>query len=232
MFAETSLDFIEKLSPSEKADYGDDRVADMTGKPQFSDMASHGIVLADLTTAGSNLRAGILAAAGGTKAQKDALTSLIKAWDKVARRVAKYVTEKAQEQVLLDDQIAVINVSGFKYNKVTKSSIAAPDQVKNFKMTPVVGSPGITKIKSDAVAPNVTYVSVFNKNAALLDSVTVVNNQITIPVGSEPFIIHTTTDSREEDVILSSGEKWYGNRFALNKNGRGPASDKTSVIPQ
>jgi len=231
MTAEVSLKFLE--SPvDEKPNFGDDRVADMTGKPEFPDMAAHGIVLADGTTASNNLRAGILAADGGTKAQKDALIPLEKAWNKVFKKIALYVTEKAGEKNTLDEQIAVINVSGFAYNKVTREETEAPGQTTGFAMAPVASVSGRAKIKSDSVGRDVTYITIFHTNPDLLDQIIINQNQIKMPANDKPFIIHTTTDSRETEVDLTSGEKWHGIRYAVNTKGRGANSTKASVIPQ
>jgi len=231
MTAEVLLSFLE--SPvDEKPNFSDDRVGDMTGKPEFPDMAAHGIVLADVTTAGANLRAGILAADGGNKAQKDALPPLEKAWNKIMKKVAKYVTGKASEKDTLDEQIAVINVSGFEYNKITRTKTEPPRQTTNFSMVPVPGVPGRAKIKSDSLGIDITYISIFHNDPGMLDAITVVNNQITIPPSDKPFIIHTTTDSRATEVELTSGVKCHGFRFGVNRKGHGPDSTKASVIPQ
>lgn len=231
MTAEVSLSFME-LTPDEKPNFGDDRVADMTGKSEFSDMAAHSIVLADVTAASTNLRAGVLAADGGNKAQKDALKPLIKAWDKAVKKVALYVTEKASEKDTVDAQIAVINVSGFGYNKVTRTETEAPGQCTNFSIIPAIGFSGRAKVKSDSLGINVIYTSIFHTRQDMLDAITLDNNQISIPASTEPFIIHTTTDSRETDVNLTSGVKWHGMRFGSNRKGRGANSTKASVIPQ
>jgi hypothetical protein len=230
MEAEVSLNFIE-LAPGDKANYGDDRVGDMTGKSEFSDMADHDIVLADVTAASLALRNGVLAANGGNKAQKDALKPLITAWDKKMKKVAKYVTEKAQAKDTIDEQIAVINVSGFAYNKVTRTETEAPGQTTNFTMTPAVVS-GRSKIKSDSLGERITYISIFHKQPELLDAITFNNNQVQLPATTEPFIMHTTTDSRETEVTLSPAVKWYGVRFAINRKGTGAVSLKASAIPQ
>lgn len=230
MEAEVSLNFIE-LTPDEKPNFGDDRVGDMTGKPQFSDMAAHGIVLADVTSASANLRQGVQDADGGNKAQKDALKPLIKTWDKTMKKVAKYVTEKAQAKDTIDDQIAVINVSGFSYNKVTRTETEAPGQTTNFTMTPAVVS-GRSKIKSDSLGGDMTYISIFHKRPELLDAITFNNNQVQLPATEDPFILHTTTDSRETEIMLTPAVKWYGVRYALNRKGSGPISLKASVVPQ
>lgn len=231
MTAEVSLSFIDK-PVNEKPNFGNDRVADMTGKPEFADMADHDIVLADGTTANSNLGAGILAAAGGNKAQKDALKPLIKAWDKVFKKFAKYVTEKASEKDTIDEQIAVINVSGFAYNKVTREEAEAPGQTTNFSITPVASVSGRAAIKSDSLGDGVTYISIFNTNPDLLDQIRFINNQLEMPASDKPFIVHTTTNSRETEVDLTSAEKWHGIRFGVNRKGRGANSTKASAIPQ
>jgi hypothetical protein len=231
MIAEVSLKFLE-LNVDAKANYGDDRVADMTGKPEFGDMAAHGIVLADWTLAGTNLRAGILAANGGNQAQKDALSPLEKAWNRIGKKVAKYVTEKASEKDTVDEQIAIINVSGFDYNKVTRTESEAPGQTENFSMSPVPNIAGRSKIKSNSVGSEATYISIFHTDPNLLDQISYNNNQLTLPPTTQPFVIHTTSDSRETEVDLTSGIKWHGLRFAVNRKGRGPNSNKASVIPQ
>ena len=231
MIAEVSLSFIEK-PVNEKPNFGDDRVADMTGKPEFADMLAHGIVLGEVTTAGTNLRNGINAANGGTKAQKDALGPLENAWDTITRKVAHYVTEKAAAKATLDEQIAVINVSGFAYNKVTRTEAEPPGQTTNFLMAPVAGVSGRAIIKSDSLGSGITYTSIFHTDSNLLDQITYNNNQLTLPPSAQPFIIHTTTISRETEVDLTSGIKWYGIRFGVNNKGRGVNSSKVSVIPQ
>jgi hypothetical protein len=231
MTAEVSLSFLEK-SPNLKPDYGDERVTNMTGKSQFSDMAAHGIILADATTASANLRAGVLAADGGTDAQKDALKPLIKAWNKIFKKIANYVTEKANDVDDVDDQIDIINISGFSYNKVTRTDSDAPAQTTNFTITPAIGFSGKVNIKSDSLGRNVTYISIFHKDAAMLDAITIDNNQITFPPSTDSFIVHTTTDSRETEVNLPSGIKHFGTRYGVNNKGRGATSTKASVIPQ
>jgi len=231
MTAEVSLSFIEK-PVDEKPNFGDDRVADMTGKPEFPDMAAHGIVLADGTAASNNLRLGIQAADGGTKAQKDALIPLEKAWNKVFKKFALYVTEKAGEKNTIDEQIAVINVSGFAYNKVTREEAEAPAQTTNFSITPVAAVSGRARIKSDSLGDDITYITIFHTNPDLLDQILFNNNQLAMPATDRNFIIHTTTNSRDTEVDLTSGIKWHGIRFAVNRKGRGANSTKASVIPQ
>ena len=231
MTAEVSLSFIDK-SINEKPNFSDDRVGDMGGKPEFPDMPVHGIVLVDVTAAGSNLRNGILAAAGGNKAQQDALVPLEKAWNAIMRKVAHYVTEKATAKATIEEQIAIINVSGFGYNKVTRTETEAPGQTTNFLMTPVAGVSGRAKIKSDSLGKGITFISIFHTDSNLLDLISFNNNQLTLPPTSQPFIIHTTTDSREDEVDLTSGVKWHGIRFGVNNKGKGINSSKVSVIPQ
>ena len=231
MTAEVSLDFIN--SPvNAKPNFSDDRVGDMTGKPEFPDMPAHGIILADVTTAGTNLRNGINAANGGNQAQKDALVPLEKSWNTLLRKVAHYVTEKASEKATIEEQIAIINVSGFAYTKVTRTEGEVPGQTTNFLMSPVAGVTGRAKIKSDSLGKGVTYVSIFHTDTNLLDQISYNNNQLTLPPAAQPFIIHTTTDSREVDLDLTSGVKWHGIRFAVNNKGKGTNSSKVSVIPQ
>jgi hypothetical protein len=231
MQAEVSLKFTE-LSVDAKANFGDDRVADMTGKPEFGDMVAHDINLADWTTASQNLRLGIQAANGGNQAQKDALIPLEKKWDKEGKKVARYVTIKALEKDTIDDQIAVINVAGFSHTKVVRTPGGAPGETQNFHASPVSNVSGRAKIKSDSLGLGITYVTIFHKDSNLLDQVTFSNNEVTLPPSTEPFKLHITTDSRETEVELTSGIKWHGLRFGVNGKGKGPNSSKVSVIPQ
>lgn len=231
MTAEVSLSFIKKAI-DEKSNFGDDRVADMTGKPEFADMAAHGIVPAEGTAACANLRQGIQDAAGGNQAQKDALKPLEKAWDKLFKKFARYVTTKASEKNTIDEQIAVINVSGFAYNKVTRSQAEVPAQTTSFSMKPISGVMGRVKIKSDSLGKDITYITIFHKQPDMLDAIIADGNQILFPACPEPFIVHTTTNPRETEVKLASGIKWYGFRYGVNRKGRGANSLKATVIPQ
>jgi hypothetical protein len=107
-----------------------------------------------------------------------------------------------------------------------------PGQTIGFVMLPIVGFAGRIKIKCDSLGSNTTYISIFHKDAAKLDAIIIDNNQIILPAGADGFIIHTTTDSREAEVNLSSEVKWYGIRYGVNHKGRGASSIKASVVPQ
>jgi hypothetical protein len=231
MTAEVLLDFLKK-PVAEKPDYGDDRVSDMTGKPEFADMADHGIVLADGTTRDNALRAAILAAAGGNKAQQDALDAEEKKWNRYWKKVALYVSEKAAEKNTVEEQIAVINVSGFAYTKVTREEGEAPGQTENFQATPVANVSGRAIIKSESLGKGVTYTTIFHTDPTWLDLINFQNNQLVFPPTTQPFVVHQTTDPRRTEVELTSGTKWYGVRFGINGKGKGANSSKVSVIPQ
>jgi hypothetical protein len=231
MQAEVSLEFIE--SPvNEKPNFGDDRVGDMTTNVNFADIADHDIVLADGTAVNQELRLAINAANGGNKAQKDALPGVEKKWNKYWKKVARYVTEKASAKDTIEEQINLINSSGFGYNKVTRTEGETPGATTNFSISPVSNVSGRAKIKSDSLGFGMNYISIFHTDSNLLDQISYVNNQLTLPPTEKPFVIHTTTDSRETEVQLTSGEKWHGIRFGTNRKGRGPNSNKASVIPQ
>jgi hypothetical protein len=231
MTAEVSLEFLKK-PVNEKSNYGDDRVGDMTGKPQFADMADHDIVLADGTTVNNELRAAIIAANGGNDAQKDALIPVEKKWDRFWKKVARYVTEKAAEKDTVDDQIAIINVSGFAYTKVVRTEGEAPGQTENFQAVPVGNVSGRAIIRSESLGKGVTYTTIFHTDPNWLDQVTYKDNQLLFPPTDKPFVLHQTPDPRKTEIELTSGEKWYGLRFGINGKGKGPNSSKVSVIPQ
>jgi hypothetical protein len=231
MNVEVSLKFLE-LPVNAKPNYGDDRVGDMTGDPEFADIADHDLDLADGTAVNLELRNAIIAADGGNKAQKDALPPVEKRWNRYYKRLARYVTEKASEKLTVDEGIAVVNASGFQYNKVIRTPGEAPGPVQNFSLSPVANVSGRAKVKSDSLGFGITYISIFHKDPNLLDLVTYSNNEVTFPASTEPFKMHITTDSRETEVELSPGVKWHGLRFGVNRNGKGVNSSKVSVIPQ
>jgi hypothetical protein len=231
MQVKVSLKFLKK-SVDEKTNFGDDRVADMSGKPEFADMPDHGIDLARVTAASSNLRAGILAAQGGNRSQKDALVPLVNSWNREMKKVAVYVTEKASEKNSEDEQVAIVNTSGFDYYKIVRTKAEVPGQVTDFSMAPVANVSKRAKIKSDTLGRYVNYVSIFHTEYDYLDRIYFKGNQFTLPPSDKPCVIHFTSNPRETEVELTSGIKWHGFRFGINTRGKGANSNRASVIPQ
>lgn len=228
--AQVKLHFIELGIPA-KIQYARDRVKDMDGNPYFPEPD---IELKKITEATDDLEKKYLAAQGGVPAQTALQNEAEALWDDLLRKTAGYVSRIA------DGNVVVITSAGFTPTDIEPSPAAVPSKPQNLVLTHGQQS-GTIFSECEKVPEAEHYVTLITDSAE--PSLTVRGNDVIIqtdggatPAPGEPaqrktfFLVNSSTSRKTLHGGLVSGTRYYVWKFAVNAAGKGPDSDRISIV--
>lgn len=215
--AKVKLDFI-KLTVPEKIQYGRDRVTDMTGNGNFT---TPDIPLADITTVSDDLEDAYNEAQGGGPTETAALNAAELVWDDKMRKEAAYVSRIA------DGSVVIITSAGFTPTETEPTPQQPPVKPENFTAKHGEQS-GVINLDNDTMPKVKGYVTIVSSESNL--HIQVIGDQVIVSGNTAPVIILVTSSRKISVTNLTSGTRYYIIRFAFNAAGRGPDSDKISIV--